>query len=124
MIFNDFDFKFKKGRKTQTGTLKIGVWVNGADVGKLIQQDDYPDCLFWTPNKNFRHVRFQFRNQDTFVKVIDGIYKYKCKIKIKYLVVGTTGFEYASSLQLSKERFENLGFKSLPFKDDNFLYLE
>lgn len=98
------------------------VIANDVCVGHLSSIAAAPEELRWDPYYEAENVKFQFRNESTFMEVVEAIKRYKDEQGHKYLSI----WEYANGYvaQLNKELLEKAGFRHLPDKHPAAMYLE
>ena len=85
------------------------VFANGANVGHLVPCRTW---LVWFPNDEFRNIRFQFRNEQIFLDIVQGLKKYKDEKGFDYLAISRENNGYAA--QISEETIFKAGFIHLP----------
>lgn len=113
MIF----LKFEKADDCIGGLIRV--LANRASIGTLFPFEKW---LKWEPDIRNYNVKFQFRNEDTFLEVVNQLKNYKAQQGYKYLVITSIGNGYAS--QLDKELIRKAGFVSLPNESPDLFFLE
>lgn len=101
---------------------RIDVYANEANIGTLSCMPVAPEQLIWTPDERVYNVKFQFRNEETFITVVDELRRYKNEQGYKYLTIWTYNNGYASIID--KELLEKAGFKNLPDTHPACMFLE
>jgi hypothetical protein len=99
---------------------RIEVYANEASVGTL--NSVTPEQLTWSPDERAYNVKFQFRNPDTFLSVVNELKCYKEKNGYKYLTIWTYNNGYAEVIDNSL--LEKAGFKHLPNQNPACMFLE
>lgn len=101
-------FRYEKSeRYTIPGSVEV--YANNAPVGILSTIPGDPDNLNWNPDNRVRNVRFQFRNEDTFLSVVAELKRYKNEHGYKYLTIWPYNNGYVS--QLDQKLLEKAGFR-------------
>lgn len=100
----------------------IEVYANDAPIGILDSMAVAPEQLNWSPDDRVYNVKFQFRNEDTFLSVVSELKRYKNEHKHKYLTIWTYNNGYAS--QIDEELLEKAGFRHLPDQHPACMFLE
>lgn len=101
-------FRYEKNEQyTIPGSVEV--YANNAPVGILTTIVGDKDNLNWYPDSRVRNVRFQFRNEDTFLSVVAELKRYKNEHGYKYLTIWPYNNGYVS--QLSEELLKKAGFK-------------
>lgn len=90
----------------------IKVYANDAPIGVLYGTASSKDLLIWSPDKRVCNVKFQFRNDETFLTVVNELRRYKNEKGFKYLTIWSHKGEYADLL--NKELIKKAGFYQLP----------
>lgn len=118
----DIQFRYQKSTRYTDG--REEVYANKANIGTLSQNKVAPECLYWSPDISENmvyNVSFQFRNEETFMTVVEELKRYKTEQGYKYLVVYTFN-GYLD--KLDKKLFEKAGFRTLPKENPEFMFLE
>lgn len=101
---------------------RIEVYANGAPIGTLSTMAVAPDQLAWFPDDTVYNVKFQFRNPETFISVVEELKHYKNEHNYKYLTIWSYNNGYAAILD--KDLLEKAGFKNLPDTNPACMFLE
>lgn len=101
---------------------RINVYANEVCVGTLSTSPAVPEQLIWNPDDNVYNVRFQFRNPDTFLSIVESLKCYKNKHGYTYLTICDYNNGYMALLD--KELLKKAGFKSLPDISSVCMFLE
>lgn len=101
---------------------RIEVYANEASIGTLSSMSASLGQLTWFPNYNIHTVKFQFRNENTFLSVVDELKRYKNKNGYKYLAIWSYNYGYAELID--KDWLEKAGFKNLPDMPSACMLLE
>lgn len=101
---------------------RIEVYANDACVGTLSSSDAMPDQLVWNPNDKVYNIRFQFRNTQTFLSVVEQLKLYKSQHGYKYLTIYDYNMGYVALLD--EELLKKAGFKHLSDISSECMFLE
>lgn len=101
---------------------RIEVFANEAPIGTLSSMAVAPEQLTWYPDDKVYNVKFQFRNEDTFLSVVAELKRYKNEHGYKYLTIWTYNHGYAELI--NKALLEKAGFKNLPDMHPACMFLE
>ena len=101
---------------------EIEVYANDAPIGSLSSFGVTPEQLNWSPDDRVYNIKFQFRNEDTFLSVIKELKRYKDENGYKYLTIWTYNNGYAE--QIDKLLLDKAGFKHLPDMHPACMFLE
>lgn len=116
----DIQFRYEKSERYSDE--RIEVYANKANIGTLSTMAVAPDQLCWSPDTMTYNVKFQFRNEETFMAVVEELKRYKNEHGYKYLTIWTYNEGYAS--KLDKGMLERAGFKNLPDEHPACMFLE
>lgn len=114
--------QFRYERSTRYTDNRIEVYANEASIGTLSSIAVTPEQLNWSPDDRVYNVKFQFRNEDTFLAVVDELKRYKNENGYKYLTIWTYNYGYAELID--KRLLEKAGFKHLPDMHPACMFLE
>ena len=106
----------------RNGSGSIQAFANDAPVGLLVIMGETPEVLYWQRHYKVINVRYQLRNESTFLHVVNGLRQYKDKHGFRYLAVWTTGDGIGANVD--PEVLEKAGFKPLANMHPDCLYLE
>lgn len=101
---------------------RIEVHANEASIGTLQSIVAAPDQLTWFPDERVYNVKFQFRNEDTFLAVVEELRRYKNEHGYKYLTIWTYNNGYAAIID--KNLLAKAGFKNIPDMHPACMFLE
>ena len=101
---------------------RISVYANDVCVGTLSTSAAVPEQLIWNPDDNVYNIRFQFRNPDTFISIVESLKYYKDEHGYKYLTICDYNNGYVALLD--DELLKKAGFKSIPDISSACLFLE
>lgn len=101
---------------------RIQVYANEASIGTLNAVAVAPEQLTWYPDEKIYNVKFQFRNEETFLAVAEELKRYKTENGYKYLTIWTFNNGYAAIID--KDLLEKAGFKHLPDEHPACMFLE
>lgn len=101
---------------------RINVYANDVCVGTLSTSSAVPEQLIWNPNDKVYNIRFQFRNPDTFISIVESLKHYKNEHGYKYLTICDYINGYVSLLD--DELLKKAGFKSIPDISSVCMFLE
>ncbi len=114
--------KYKYEPSTYYTDNRIDVFANGVPIGTLQSTKAAPEQLDWIPDDRVHNIKFQFRNEETFIAVVKELKRYKDENGYKYLGIWSLNHGYVESI--SKNWLEKAGFKKLPGTHPECMYLE
>lgn len=114
--------QFRYEPSTRYTDNRIEVYANEAPIGTLLSIAVAPEQLTWYPDNRVYNVKFQFRNEDTFLSVVEELKRYKNENGYKYLTIWTYNQGYAELID--REWLEKAGFKNIPDTNPACMFLE
>jgi hypothetical protein len=99
---------------------RIEVYANEASVGTL--KSVAQEQLAWFPDERVYNVKFQFRNAETFLSVVNELKRYKDEKGYTYLTIWTHNNGYAEIID--KDLLQKAGFKHLPNQHPACMFLQ
>lgn len=113
-------FKYEPSKRYTDN--RIEVYANEATIGTLSSMAVAPEQLTWYPDDGIYNVKFQFRNKDTFLSVVEELKRYKNENGYKYLTIWSYNHGYAELID--KDLLSKAGFKHLPDMHPACMFLE
>lgn len=113
-------FNYKQSTVSQNNYIEV--YANDAPIGTLSSTAAASEQLFWSPSDKVYRADFQFRNEDTFLSVVDELKRYKTEHGYRYLTIATFQSEYGDLLDI--QLLKKAGFTHIPNKHSSFLFLE
>lgn len=113
------EFKYELSNRYTSSTV-VDVSANEAPIGTL--DSVVSEQLNWSPDDRIYNIKFQFRNEDTFLSVVSELKRYKTEHGYKYLTIQSYNNGYAA--QIDKALLEKAGFKHLPDQLSGYMFLE
>lgn len=101
---------------------RIEIYANEALIGTLSSMTVAPEQLIWNPDDRVYNVKFQFRNEETFISVVEELKRYKNENGYKYLTIWSYNRGYAELID--KDLLEKAGFKHIPDMHPECMFLE
>lgn len=114
----EIKFKYEKSQRYTDESIEVSA--NDAPIGILKAYDN--NELMWSPDDRIYNIKFQFRNEETFLKVTQELQRYKDEQGYKYLTIWSYNNGYAEVLD--KELLEKAGFRHIPGKHPACMCLE
>lgn len=115
----NIQYRYEPSSRYSSGNV-TEVYANDAPIGIL--DSVAPEQLSWSPDDRVYNVKFQFRNEETFLSVVSELKRYKDEHGYKYLTIWTYNNGYAT--QIDKNLLEKAGFKHLPDQHPACMFLE
>lgn len=119
----DIQYRYEpSSRYSSPNSNAVEVYANKTPIGILNSMAVAPEQLSWSPDGRIYNVKFQFRNESTFLSVVSELKRYKDEHGHKYLTIWTYNNGYAA--QIDQCLLEKAGFRHLPDQNPACMFLE